>query len=312
MKTFIVSLALAAILPVSTPAAFVYEGQWSGEGVGGPLAIAANGNVYAADAGNDRVRYFTSTGSFLGQWGSHGYGAGEFDQPRDVALGPGGNVYVLDYGNYRVQYFTPAGSFIRLWGVSRVPHKIAVTREGRVYVSWFYQEEFEIYCGVKYYTSTGTFLGSWGSYGFGNGEFRDPRGIAVAADGIVYVTDSGNPRVQYFTSAGSYLGRWGMSGSGPGQFNSPRGIWVDSGGRLFVADRQNNRIQYFTSSGSFLDMWGSYGSGNGQFNLPSDVELAPNGLAYVADGGNSRVQYFREDNPAVLPSSLGKVKALFR
>jgi DNA-binding beta-propeller fold protein YncE len=56
--------------------------------------------------GNRCVQYFTSTGSFLGRWGSRGEGNGEFYHPIFIALSPeGARAYVTDYGNDRVQYF---------------------------------------------------------------------------------------------------------------------------------------------------------------------------------------------------------------
>ena len=74
------------------------------------------GNVYVADYDNDRIQYFTASGSYLGQWGSHGSGNGQFDYPYGVAVAPGGDVYVADSDNNRVQYFTASGSYLGQWG----------------------------------------------------------------------------------------------------------------------------------------------------------------------------------------------------
>jgi DNA-binding beta-propeller fold protein YncE len=84
-------------------------------------------------------------------------------------------------------------------------------------------------------------------------------------------------------------------------------------GIVYVADARNHRVQYFTPSGSFLGKWGSFGTGNGQFNWPSAVGVTANGArVYVADYRNHRIQYFRESLPTVTPSSVGRIKALFR
>ena len=48
----------------------------------------------------------------------------------------------------------------------------------------------------------GTVLRQWGSKGTGNGQFTEPWGIAVAADGSVYVADTWNHRIQKFTNDG--------------------------------------------------------------------------------------------------------------
>ncbi len=100
--------------------------------------------------------------------------------------------------------------------------------------------------------------GKWGSYGTGDGQFWAPFDAAVDADGHVYVTDTGNHRVQKFTSDGTFIMTWGSFGAGDGQFSTPRGIAVDSSGNVYVADEGNNRIQIFTSTGTFVAKWGQY------------------------------------------------------
>ncbi len=86
---------------------------------------------------------------------------------------------------------------------------------------------------------------SWGSLGFGDGQFRNPQGIAVDGAGNVYVADSGNDRIQKFSASGAFLAKWGSEGSEDGQFLFPEGIAVDSLGDVYVADSENNRIQKF-------------------------------------------------------------------
>ena len=89
------------------------------------------------------------------------------------------------------------------------------------------------------------FVAQWGSLGTGNGQFNLPRGIAVAADGSVYVADTYNHRVQKFDTNGAFVAKWGSSGTGDGQFNLPVGIAVDADGSVYVADTSNNRVQKF-------------------------------------------------------------------
>lgn len=130
---------------------------------------------------------------------------------------------------------------------------------------------------------------------------------------LVYVTDYFNHRVQYFNSAGSFDGSWGQEGIGEGEFRCPLGVDVSPAAIVFVVDEGNNRVQYFTLKGKFLGKWGSYGPQEGQFNQPDFIAVSSTGArVYVADEDNDRVQYFNRNKPAVVPESLGKVKALFR
>ena len=68
----------------------------------------------------------------------------------------------------------------------------------------------------------GAYLGQFGTAGTGNGQFIDPRGIAIdPTSHNIVVADYGNNRVQIFSSAGDYLSQFGSLGSGNGQFNNP-------------------------------------------------------------------------------------------
>jgi tripartite motif-containing protein 71 len=313
--------ALAALAAACVWGEWVYEGEWGKYGNGnrdfsGPssVAVAPGGRVYVTEYYNTRVQYFTPDGSFVGKWGTEGSGNGQFEWPMGVAVAPStGDVYVADFGaSCRIQYFTHSGSFLGKWGrlgsgngEFRGAIGVAVARNGAVYVAD---------CGnhrVQYFTADGSFLGTWGRPGNGGGEFYFPSDVAVAPNGNIYVLQSFNQnyrnRVQYFTAYGSYINLWEHG------FATPHGIGIAPGGRVFVADSGHNRVQYFTASGSFLGSWGKYGSKPGEFWRAEDAALSPSGKRlYVADWGNNRIQYFRWSAPAVSPTSLGRVKALFR
>ena len=116
---------------------------------------------------------------------------------------------------------------------------------------------------VQQCTAEGAFLNQWGDEDGGQGPFGSPEGLAVAGDGTiyltVYVTDSGDYRVQHFTADGVLLNQWGSLGSGVGQFEYPGGLAVAGDGTVYVADRGNNRIQVFTADGDFIAWWGRQG-----------------------------------------------------
>ena len=135
----------------------------------------------------------------------------------------------------------------------------------------------------------------WGSLGSDNSQFNSPQGIAVYANGVnangnIYVTDSGNDRIQEFTSTGTYVTQWGSSGAGNGQFYFPQGIAIDNTGNVYVVDSGNFRVQEFTSSGTYVTQVGSYGPANNQFNWPEGIAVDTNRNIYVADTENNRIQ----------------------
>lgn len=140
--------------------------------------------------------------------------------------------------------------------------------------------------------AAGTFQLQWGGLGQDNGLFRSPTGVAVGAQGNVYISDQVLSRIQKFDSAGRYLTQWGSAGSGEGQFKEPYGVAVDAQGNVYVASRFSHRVQKFDAQGAFLLQWGSYGSGDGQFDSPFGVAVDGQGNVYVSDQGNHRIQKF--------------------
>ncbi len=137
-----------------------------------------------------------------------------------------------------------------------------------------------------------TYAGQWGSFGNNHGQFSNPQGIAIGPDGIVYVLDTGNNRVQVFNATGTFLRQWGRYGQVEGQFNAPLGIAVDTESNVYIADTQNHRVQKFRSSGEFVTSWGSIGLGEGRFQCPSGIAVNATGTVFVTDRNNHRVQAF--------------------
>ncbi|NWF95240.1 MAG: hypothetical protein HXY34_03775 [Candidatus Thorarchaeota archaeon] len=195
--------------------------------------------------GNNRVQYFTSSGTYTGQWGSRGTGNGQFIDPWGIAFDSSSNLYVADTQNNRIQVFSSTGTYLRQWGSFGTgngqfnrPTGVAIDGSGLVYVVDSGNDRIQVF------NSAGVYQRQWGSSGVDDGEFRSPTGIAYSSfNGYIYVTDTGNDRVQYFTTAGVRQGGWGG-------LLMPTGIAVrPSNGYVFVADTSNNRIVRTTATG---------------------------------------------------------------
>ena len=194
------------------------------------LFIAADGRLYIADTGNDRVQILTAEGDFIEAWGTAGRLDGSFVTPQDIVLDESGNAYVADTGNFRMQKFDGDGDVVQTWGNERSdtgqelnhPTGVALGEDDVVYVV----DEF--FDKVQKFANDGTHIASWGTHGSGAGQFMAPRRIAVGAT-AVYVVDTGNNRIQVFTSGGEFLYDW----SG---FKQVDDIKLDGKGHAYIAD----------------------------------------------------------------------------
>jgi DNA-binding beta-propeller fold protein YncE len=136
------------------------------------------------------------------------------------------------------------------------------------------------------------FLGQFGGFGYGDGQFVWPRSLDMDQENLLYVSDELTHRITKFDTEGAYQGHWGEPGDGEGQLNGPSGLAFDKDDNLYVVDSLNHRVQLFTKDGKFLTMWGGHGTADGQFDLPWGICVDRNGDVYVADWQNSRVQKF--------------------
>ena len=122
-------------------------------------------------------------------------------------------------------------------------------------------------------------LGKAGVAGNGPDTFDRPTGVAIAANGDIFVTDGHgqNDRVVKFSKDGRFIKTWGKTGAGPGEFDQPHDISIGgSQGQVFVADRGNNRVQTFDQDGNFIAAWK-------QFGRPSAIHVSADDTLYVSD-----------------------------
>ena len=82
-------------------------------------------------------------------------------------------------------------------------------------------------------------------------ELYGPRGVAAAADGSIWVTDTGNNRVVVYDAELSAPAPVGRKGTAPGEFDAPVGIAAGPDGAIYVCDAGNRRIQVLGPDGAF-------------------------------------------------------------
>jgi len=118
---------------------------------------------------------------------------------------------------------------------------------------------------------------------------ENPTGVAVAANGDIYLSDTATHRLFRIRGCGTescadYLPCLGGEGSGPRMFRSPRGLAISPDQKLHVADSGNDRIQIFAlPSLKLIANWRG-------FSKPEDVAIDTNGNVWIADSGNARLR----------------------
>jgi DNA-binding beta-propeller fold protein YncE len=151
-------------------------------------------------------------------------------------------------------------------------------------------------CGTKCPTNV-DFNDEFGGNGSGAGDFNSPWGIAIDQDGFLYVTDTGNERVQIFNENGNFEDQFGSQGNGQEQFQTPLGIGITEDGslRIIVADpgetNSDRRLRRFDDNGDFIE-----DIGRSQLGTPTGVAIDNDNNIWVVNNVNDGEVFLFEEN----------------
>ncbi|MBO9540128.1 hypothetical protein J7643_05995 [bacterium] len=160
--------------------------------------IARDGTIWTADGLNARIIRYSADGTALLQTFGSGFGTGpgQLNIPTGFAIAPNGDVYICDRSNHRIQRFASNGAFVAEIGkgLLTAPDDVKFDNAGNFWVS-----EYSIAATasrVVKFDPNGELLGTFGSLGYGDGQFRAARGMTFAPDGKLWVIDYNNHRLQ--------------------------------------------------------------------------------------------------------------------
>ncbi|MCS6817687.1 MAG: hypothetical protein NZ746_09955 [Blastocatellia bacterium] len=315
-------------------------------GDGGPAAQASlnvpmhvvfdnAGNLYVADSGNNRVRKIDPSGVITTVAGSSARGfsgdggsalQARLNMPVALALGDDGTLFIADSGNNRVRAVDPQGVIRTVAGggigdggdprqaTLNLPYGVAVDKRGRLYIADTEHHRIRrLTLGAenpRIETIAGTGLSGY------NGDERPaiearlnfPRGLAVDAEGNLYIADTFNHRVRKITPDGvittvAGTGRAGFSGDGGlatrAELRLPLAVAVDAEGRLYIADAGNNRVRRVELDGTITTIVGTgkrgFGGDDGPaiaaaLDTPAALAFDKDGRLLIADAGNHRLR----------------------
>jgi sugar lactone lactonase YvrE len=307
--------------PVAMIETLVGGGGWTSMGDGLPgreatvknacgVAVRADGVVFFADSNGHRIRTVGTDGIV------RAFAGGGFTYPQGIVFGPEGGLYVADTNKCRIARVDPDGTITTVVGSSRdcgfsgdggpataatlnYPSAVAFDAGGNLYIADTHNNRIRR-VGVDGVITT--VLGDDGGDGSIKGQpqmpplLARPRGVAVAADGTVYVSDTENHRIMTVEPDGSYRTFAGMGGQGFGgdggpasaaQFDTPWGLVFGADGTLYVADSANACVRAIDPDGTITTVAGVPGEPGWDFDAGPATEtpiVEPVALAFDADG----------------------------
>lgn len=192
------------------------------------------------------------------------FGAGQILWPHGIEVDSEGNVWIADARGARegeldeypgtadlghqVIKFSPEGEILMTLGTPgeagdppthlTEPNDVLVAPDGSIFVAETHSAQFMDEPGpnaksrINKYAPDGTFQFSFGEWGYEDGQFRSPHGLAMDSQGRLFVADRGNRRIQIFDQQGNHLDTWY-------QFSRISGLFIDENDMLYAIDSES-------------------------------------------------------------------------
>ena len=251
----------------------------------------AAGNLYVVDM-RATISVFTPQGRFLRQWQTPTHANG---RPSGLCVAPDGLVYVADSHYHRILVYTPEGEIVRQYGgepdlappgtplVGEFGYigDVAVDTNGDLFVAEGHQRE-----RITRIDHQGAVLARWGGKGPEPGQFLRARSIVLGPDGLVWIADACNHRLQAFTKTGELRRVVGDAES----LHYPYDIDFAADGSMYVVEYGGCTVKHLDAGGHVIGTWGGPGRAPGKLNNPWALAVAPTGEVHVIDSVNDRVQ----------------------
>ncbi|HTC80320.1 MAG TPA: NHL repeat-containing protein, partial [Acidimicrobiia bacterium] len=271
-------------------------------------AVAPDGSMWLADTRNDRLEHWPAnlaTTPAVPSFGDTGSALGFFNYPEGLTVDAGGVVWVADTNNNRIQRYDPVANTYSAFGsLGSGPGQLSSPKGVAISASSVFVAD-TANNRIEKFGLDGTFLAQ------SSVALADPEGVAAAADGTLWVADTGNHRIVHLSATLADLGDgFGSFGSGNLQLNYPHSLAV-RGSALFVADTYNSRVQVFTIGSTVtppvIPTYSRQISAAGGVAplYPAGGTTDAAGNRYVADSGGSRIVRLAADGTQSTVSASG-------
>jgi hypothetical protein len=223
-----------------------------------------NGRVYVCDIRNGTVTVLDLRGKQVLVLGKTPNDA--LLTPTDIAIAPEGTKYVADSGRGLVAVYDAQDRRVNTLGHKDLKPVSVAVHGNELYVCDFASQRVEVMD-----RATGQVLRTIGEPGSEPGQFIRPLGVAVDAQGFVYVMDVMKCQLQKFDAKGELVANWGTISANAGGLVRPKHIDIDRDGTLYVVDAAFQNVQLFDQRGQVLTFFGTAGGHPGAMYLPAGV-----------------------------------------
>jgi DNA-binding beta-propeller fold protein YncE len=257
------------------------------------IAIDRQDRLFLVDF-TARIQAYDADGQYLGAtWRTPDFRNG---RPSGLSIDRDGHLIVSDshYGCFRI--YDAEGKELKVIGQAaesqprQFDYICDVVQDAE---GFYYVAEFGSRDRITKLDADGRTVKVWGERGTGPAQFSRIRALALGPDGLLYVADACNHRIQVFTRGGELVRIWGEPGTEPGKLAYPYDLAFGPNGELYVVEYENCRVQKFTADGQSLGVWGGPGRAPGQLHNPWALAVDSRGRVHVVDTENHRVQRIR-------------------
>ena len=206
----------------------------------------------------------------------YGSFSGKMKKPINISIDKDGTKYISDTGRSVVLVYDKDNKFKRIIGDGKsFKPSDTVIAENKLFVT-----DIKNHRLVVLDKNTGKQLYTIGSVGSKEGELFYPTNLALGPENHIYVSETGNFRVQKFTLDGKFVQSFGKVGTGLGQFARPKGIALDHKGNMHVVDAAFENAQIFNKEGKLLMFYGEPGGDRANINLPTGIAIDYDNVDY--------------------------------
>jgi streptogramin lyase len=258
------------------------------------VAFNSKGHIFVIHRGPMSVMEFDPDGTFI-----RGFGDGLFERAHGLRIDPEDNIWATDVASNLAYKFDPDGRLQMVLGVKghsgewhpfghlrllHEPNEAVVGPSGDIFVLQGHGKAESL---VLKFDRDGNFIKSWGGKGNGPGQLNLPHSLVFDAQGLLYIADRNNARIQVFDADGNYI----RESQHPG---TPCGLFMGADQHIWLAHGHVGQIMKLDLNGNVVGVMANAGTGKipGKYGEAHYIAVSPRDEVFVADTLNWRVQKY--------------------